>query len=131
MLLKRVLVLCTGNSARSQMAHGYLQKFLGAEWEVYSAGTKPHGVNPLSVQVMAEDGVDIRSHTSNSVREYEDLSFELVLTVCDNAKEECPYFPQARHRSFEDPGQDAAWFRKVRDEIKTYARELANELTAQ
>lgn len=128
MLLKRVLVLCTGNSARSQMAHGYLQKFLGAAWEVSSAGTRPQGVNPLAVLVMAEDGVDISHHRSTSVDEYRDGEFSLVLTVCDNAREECPYFPGARHRSFEDPGQDADSFRRVRDQIKVYAQEIADEL---
>ena len=128
MLLKRGLVLCTGNSARSQMAQGYLQKFLGAEWEVCSAGTRPHGVNPLAILVMAEDGVDISHHTSNAVEEYQHVAFDWVLTVCDNAREECPYFPGARHRSFEDPGQDAESFRRVRDQIKTFTQEMADEL---
>jgi len=130
--MKRILVLCTGNSARSQMAEGYLQTFAGEQAEVYSAGVAPHGVNPFSVQVMAEDGVDISHHTSNHVDEYTDISFDYVITVCDNAREQCPFFPSSAeriHQSFPDPGHqpgiDALTsFRQVRDQIKMFSKEF-------
>ena len=89
----RILVLCTGNSCRSQIAHGYLQHFAGTRAEVYSAGVETHGVNPRAIAVMKEDGVDISHHTSNNVDEYRDIVFDHVITVCDNAKERCPWFP--------------------------------------
>ncbi len=135
--MKRILVLCTGNSARSQMAQGYLQQFADASGagrvEVYSAGVAPHGVNPLAVQVMAEDGVDISHHTSNHADEYLDIPFDYLITVCDNAREECPFFPtlgERIHYSFPDPGKTGsadeklASFRQVRDLIKTYSRDF-------
>ncbi|MCK8490213.1 arsenate reductase ArsC [Spirosoma sp. RP8] len=130
--MKRILVLCTGNSARSQMAEGYLQTFAGDRAEVFSAGVAPHGVNPLAIQVMAEDGIDISHHTSNHVDEYTDQPFDYVITVCDNAREQCPYFPSSAekiHHSFPDPGHqpgiDALTsFRQVRDQIKAYSQEL-------
>lgn len=96
--MKKILVLCTGNSCRSQMAEGYLRYFGGKGISVYSAGINPHGVNPGAVNVMAEDGVDISSHTSNSVEEYMHIDFDFVITVCDNAKENCPYFPSNAER---------------------------------
>ncbi len=134
--MKTILVLCTGNSARSQMAHGYLQYFAGNRATVYSAGVAPHGVNPLAVQVMAEDGVDISHHTSNHVDEYVTLPIDYVITVCDNAREQCPYFPssaQQIHHGFTDPshapGEDRlAQFRVVRDQIKAYTEPFINEL---
>lgn len=130
--MTRILVLCTGNSARSQMAEGYLQFFAGDRADVYSAGVAPHGVNPLSIQVMAEDGIDISHHTSNHVDEYTAIPFEYVITVCDNAREQCPFFPSSAemiHHSFPDPGHqpgvDAlASFRQVRDQIKLFAKEF-------
>ncbi|GAB4023997.1 arsenate reductase ArsC [Spirosoma koreense] len=135
--MKRILVLCTGNSARSQMAEGYLQYFAGDRAEVYSAGVAPHGVNPLSIQVMAEDGIDISHHTSNHVDEYIDIAFDYVITVCDNAREQCPIFPSSAekiHHSFPDPGHqpgrsadavDALTsFRQVRDQIKVFSQEF-------
>ncbi|WP_439555499.1 arsenate reductase ArsC [Dyadobacter sp.] len=132
--MKHILVLCTGNSARSQMAHGYLQAFAGDLAKVYSAGVAPHGVNPLSIQVMAEDGIDISHHTSNHVNEYLDVEFDYVITVCDNAREQCPVFPsraQLIHQSFPDPGHqpdiDALEsFRQVRDQIKDFCREFVD-----
>ena len=111
--MKRILVLCTGNSARSQIAEGYLQTFAGDRAEVYSAGVAPHGVNPLAIQVMAEDGIDISRHTSNHVDEYTDKPFDYVITVCDNAREQCPLFPASAekiHHSFPDPGLSAGTF---------------------
>lgn len=130
--MKRILVLCTGNSARSQLAQGYLQHFAGEQAEVYSAGVDPKGVNPLAVQVMAEDGIDISHHTSNHVDEYIGISFDYVITVCDNAREQCPFFPSSAeriHQSFTDPGHqpgvDALTsFRQVRDEIKLFSQEF-------
>ncbi len=130
----RILVLCTGNSCRSQIAHGYLQHFAGTRAEVYSAGVETHGVNPRAIAVMKEDGVDISHHTSNNVDEYRDIVFDHVITVCDNAKERCPWFPsnaQRHHYNFTDPakvtGNEAgimAAFRRVRDEIKAYSQDF-------
>lgn len=130
--MKKILVLCTGNSARSQMAEGYLQYFAGSRAEVYSAGVAPHGVNPLAIQVMAEDGIDISHHTSNHADEYVNIPFDYVITVCDNAREQCPFFPSAGeliHHSFPDPGHTAGEdaltsFRRVRDLIKVYCQEF-------
>src|SRR5690349_5823257 len=104
-----ILVLCTGNSCRSQMLHGYLQRYLPAA-TVYSAGVETHGLNPRAVQVMTEAGVDIRHHTSNLATEYADMLFDYVLTVCDHARETCPVLPGAAnarrlHHSFPDPAQ--------------------------
>ena len=130
--MKKILVLCTGNSCRSQMAHGYLQHFGKNEVEVYSAGVEIHGLNPFAVGIMAEDGIDISKHTSNHVDEYQDIIFDYVITVCDNAKEACPFFPtktKTTHHSFEDPSKASGTakeliteFRKVRDEIKDFSR---------
>lgn len=125
-----ILVLCTGNSCRSQIAHGYLQKFAGNKATVYSAGIETHGVNPKAIQVMAEDHIDISKHTSNNVDEYVNIPFDFVITVCDNAKENCPYFPTTAERfhfNFPDPAKAAGTpdevmdeFRRVREMIKTY-----------
>jgi arsenate reductase len=133
--MKTILVLCTGNSARSQIAHGYLQYFAGDRATVYSAGVAPHGVNPLAIQAMAEDGVDISHHTSNHVDEYVNLDIDYVITVCDNAREQCPYFPSTAemiHHSFTDPShapesERLAQFRVVRDQIKRYSEQFINE----
>ena len=85
--MKKILVLCTGNSCRSQIAHGYLQKIAGDKAQVYSAGVETHGVNPKAIATMLEDGIDISNHTSNNVLEYQGIDFDFVITVCDNAKE--------------------------------------------
>ena len=129
-----ILVLCTGNSCRSQSAHGYLAHFGGEAVHVYSAGVETHGVNPKAIQVMAEDGLDISSHTSNNVNEYTDVEFDWVITVCDNAKERCPWFPsnaQKVHYNFPDPAKATGTeeevmdeFRRVRDMIKDFCREF-------
>ena len=135
---KRVLVLCTGNSCRSQMGEAWLRHDLGASVEAFSAGTKPSFVHPRAIQVMAEAGVDLSGHTSKSVESLRGVAFDLVVTVCDSAREACPVFPGARktvHRAFEDPahagtGDEALpLFRRVRDEIRAVlvplvAREL-------
>lgn len=130
--MKKILVLCTGNSARSQLAQGYLQYFAGDRAEILSAGVNPKGVNPLAIQVMAEDGIDISHHTSNHADEYVHIPFDYVITVCDNAREQCPFFPtvgERIHQSFPDPGhtpgEDALTsFRRVRDLIKTHSQEF-------
>jgi arsenate reductase (thioredoxin) len=134
---KNVLVLCTGNSCRSQIAEGYLKFFAGPKAAIYSAGVETHGVNPKAIATMAEDGIDIRMHTSNNVDEYFDVPFDFVITVCDNAKERCPFFPSNAikfHHNFPDPAKatgtdDAvmAEFARVRDMIKVYAKDFVAE----
>ena len=102
----KILVLCTGNSCRSQMAHGWLNKFLQNQVEIYSAGTCPETVNLYAVEVMNEEGIDISHYISNHVEEYKDLYFDFVITVCDNAKESCPIFSNVRtmiHHSIFEP----------------------------
>lgn len=131
---KKVLVLCTANSCRSQMAHGYLNYFAQNELDVYSAGVRTDNVNTRAIAVMKEDGVDISHHTSNSVEEYANDEFDFVLTVCENALEKCPYFP-ARikniHHDFPDPASAKGseeeimnQFRMVRDMIRKYTRQF-------
>ncbi|MFI5221292.1 MAG: arsenate reductase ArsC [Bacteroidia bacterium] len=135
--MKRILVLCTGNSCRSQMAQGYLQHFAGNKAEVLSAGIETHGVNPKTIKVMKEDGIDISHHTSNNVSEYKNIDFDFVITVCDNANELCPVFissnPKTKklHHNFPDPAKVKGSeedilneFRKVRDEIKGFCRDF-------
>jgi len=127
---KRVLILCTGNSARSQVAEGLLRHDFGDRFEVASAGTKPSRVRPEAIAVMKELGIDIAGHRSKSVDEFADQKFDYVLTVCDNAKETCPVFPghgNRLHHSFEDPAatdgseqERLAVFRRVRDQIRQY-----------
>ncbi|HEU4597296.1 MAG TPA: arsenate reductase ArsC [Pyrinomonadaceae bacterium] len=130
---KRVLILCTGNSARSQMAEGLLRHDGGGRFEVESAGTHPSSVRREAVEAMREIGVDISAHRSKSVDEFEGQDFDYVITVCDNAKENCPVFPSQTERvhwSFDDPaaadGSDEerlAVFRRVRDEMRSRLRE--------
>ena len=129
---KRVLILCTGNSARSQMAEGLLRHDSGDRFEVESAGTKPSRVRLEAIQVMREIGIDISGHRSKSVDEFAGETFEYVLTVCDHAKESCPIYPghsNRLHRNFQDPAaiegseeQRLVAFRRVRDEIRMYLR---------
>jgi arsenate reductase len=129
---KRVLILCTGNSARSQMAEGLLRHDAGDEFEVYSAGVEPSHVRPQAIEVMREAGIDISGHRSKSVDEFAGREFDYVITVCDNANERCPVFPgktRRIHWSFDDPaaveGDEAAKlavFRRVRDEIRQRLR---------
>ena len=124
---KRVLVLCTGNSCRSQMAEGALRHYRGDDFEAFSAGTKPSSVNPTAVKVMREIGIDISGHRSKSMDEFKGQRFDYVITVCDNAKESCPIFSgrtKVIHWSFPDPlhGQEESEavlveFRQVRDMI--------------
>lgn len=129
---KRTLILCTGNSARSQMAEGLLRHLAGDRFDVFSAGTKPVGLNPNAVQAMSEIGIDISKHRSKSVDEFAGQQFDYVITVCDNAKESCPFFPGSGkriHRSFEDPAAAAKehqleTFRRVRDQISSWLSEF-------
>jgi len=124
----RVLILCTGNSARSQMAEGLLRHLGGTRYDVFSAGTKPVGVNPLAIEVMREKGIDISKQRSKSVAEFTGQKFATVVTVCDKAAEECPIFPGAPRRphwSLPDPAavsgtreEKLGAFRKVRDELE-------------
>jgi arsenate reductase len=126
----KILVLCTGNSCRSQIAHGYLQAFAGERAEVYSAGVETHGVNSKAIETMAEDGIDISDHTSNNITEYQGIDFDFVITVCDNARERCPFFPshaQKFHHNFPDPAKATGSeeevkleFGRVRAQIKDY-----------
>lgn len=132
MTKKRVLILCTGNSARSQMAEGLLRELAGDRFEVFSAGTKPVGVNPHAVSAMSEVGIDIAAHRSKSVEEFAGQQFDHVITVCDNARAACPIFSGggARiHHSFDDPAAAPAEirqqaFRKTRDEMAAWLKEF-------
>ena len=136
-----ILVLCTGNSCRSQMAEGYLRHFAGEKAAIYSAGLETHGLNPKAVQVMAEDHINITHHTSDPIEKYLNIPFDYVITVCDHANEACPYFPgdvKRIHHNFPDPAKATGSpegviqeFRRVRDLIKVYcadfvARNLAS-----
>ncbi|WP_163409849.1 arsenate reductase ArsC [Flavobacterium ajazii] len=129
-MTKNILVLCTGNSCRSQIAEGYLRHFAGQKAEIYSAGVETHGVNPKAIATMKEDGIDISNHTSNHIDEYRNINFNIVITVCDNAKERCPFFPakaQKFHYNFPDPAKAKGTdeeikeqFALVRQQIKDY-----------
>ncbi len=135
--MKHILVLCTGNSCRSQIMQGYLQKLAGDKAKVYSAGIETHGVNPHAIATMKEDGVDISHHTSNHIDEYRDVNFDFVITVCDHARENCPWFPtkaQKMHQSFEDPASfkgseeaTRAKFAEVRNAIRQYSQNFVNK----
>ncbi|MFL6210156.1 MAG: arsenate reductase ArsC [Pyrinomonadaceae bacterium] len=135
---KRVLILCTGNSARSQMAEGLLRHDGGDKFAVFSAGIEPSHVRPLAIAAMRELGIDISGQRSKSVDEFAGQEFDYVITVCDNANERCPVFPgqtERIHWSFDDPaaatGDEAARlavFRRVRDEIRD---KLRNFITAE
>ncbi|MEO5581364.1 MAG: arsenate reductase ArsC [Saprospiraceae bacterium] len=135
--MKRILVLCTGNSCRSQIAEGYLKHFAGNKAEIYSAGIETHGVNPKAIEIMKEDGIDISHHTSNKIDEYRKIDFDFVITVCDHANERCPYFPSKAkkfHHNFPDPakatgseGEIKQEFRTVREMIKEYSQNFIKE----
>jgi arsenate reductase (thioredoxin) len=136
---KSVLILCTGNSARSQMAEGLLRETGGGRFEVFSAGTHPSSVRPEAVEAMREVGIDISGHRSKSVEEFAGREFDYVITVCDNAREECPVFPgrtERVHWSFDDPaGAAGEWpervavFWRVREEIGARLREWVKGLS--
>lgn len=134
----KILVLCTGNSCRSQMAEGYLKHFAGSRAEIFSAGVETHGVNPQAIESMKEDGIDISKHTSNNINEYAHILFDFVITVCDHAKERCPFFPseaQKFHHNFSDPSKVIGTeeeikeqFRYVRQCIRQYCKEFISEV---
>lgn len=131
-----ILVLCTGNSCRSQMMHGYLGSLTSTPTKIYSAGIETHGVNPLAIKVLKEDDIDISNHTSNHIDEYRDIHFDFLITVCDHANENCPWFPgdaQKFHHNFNDPSKSKGSsdeifekFRETRTEIKAYAVDFVN-----
>lgn len=137
---KNIMFLCTGNSCRSQMAEGFTRKLWGYEFEVFSAGTKKHGMNERAIKVMAEVGIDISNHFSKTVDELPNITFDYVVTVCDAAKETCPYFPGGKiiHIGFQDPpaltkymtdeDEILSVYRKVRDEIHTSIKNLKDRL---
>ncbi|MDA1009228.1 MAG: arsenate reductase ArsC [Bacteroidetes bacterium] len=132
--MRKILILCTGNSCRSQMAEGLLASF-SSNTKVYSAGTKPEKVNPFAIKAMAEIGIDISKNTSNHVDEYIAIDFDYVFTVCDNAKEICPIYPKAKqmiHKSFMDPAnargtekEQLKVYIQVRDQISDYFKAFA------
>jgi arsenate reductase len=135
--MKNILVLCTGNSCRSQIAHGFLASMTAGKANIYSAGVETHGVNPKAISTMKEIGIDISGHTSNNITEYLGIDFDYVITVCDNAKERCPYFPTKAvklHYNFPDPAKATGTndeineqFRAVRSLIKDYCEQFVNE----
>lgn len=135
--MKHILVLCTGNSCRSQMAEGWLRYFAGDGAVVASAGVEAHGLNPRAVAVMAEAGIDLSSHTSDTVDKYLGQEFDYLITVCDNAKERCPFFPSSAeklHYSFPDPAKATGTeeeilqeFRRVRDLIRDFCERFVRE----
>ena len=130
---QRVLFICTHNSVRSQMAEGFLRELYGKNFDAYSAGTHPSQVNPCAVEVMKEKNIDLSHHTSKSVDRFREMQFDYVITVCDDARETCPVFPNGKeflHKRFEDPTQGTGTeeekltlFRRVRDEINTWIGE--------
>jgi len=135
--MKKILILCTGNSCRSQIAEGYLRHFSNGKAKAFSAGVETHGVNPKAIAIMKEDGIDISNHTSNNIDEYYDIDFDFVITVCDNAKENCPFFPTKAkkfHHNFPDPAKAIGTeeeildeFRKVRKMVKQYCETFVAE----
>ena len=134
---KRVLILCTGNSARSQMAEGLLRHDAGSHFDVESAGTKPSSVRPEAIAVMRELGIDLSGHRSKFVEDFDGQHFDYVITVCDSAREACPVFFGAAsrlHHSFDDPAalngseeERLALFRRVRDELRIYLTDFARK----
>lgn len=141
--MTNILVLCTGNSCRSQIAHGYLEHFTESEKvTVYSAGIATHGVNPRAIETMKADGIDISHHTSNLVDDYKNIDFDYVLTVCDNANENCPVWVRQSnnkssiviHHNFPDPPkfvgteeEIVAEFARVRDLIRNYTKDFVEK----
>ncbi|WP_298508024.1 arsenate reductase ArsC [uncultured Kordia sp.] len=133
--MKNVLILCTGNSCRSQMADGYLAHFAKEKATIYSAGIETHGVNPKAVAIMKQDGIDISQNTSNNVSEYLDIDFDFIITVCDHAHENCPYIPSENakriHQNFSDPSKVTGSevqifnaFKKARVQIKSFCEDF-------
>jgi len=134
---RKVLFVCFHNSARSQIAEGLLRALRGDKYEVYSGGVEPSYVNPHAIQVMTELGIDISKHRSKSIEEFKGISFDYVVTVCDHAKESCPFFPgegKRIHKNFQDPSrlvgaesEILTGFREVRDQIKDWIESTFND----
>ncbi|MGJ4751643.1 arsenate reductase ArsC [Leptospira kmetyi] len=134
----KILVLCTGNSCRSQIAEGWLKHFAGDRMDIFSAGIEAHGVNPRAIRTMGEVGIDISQQTSNRIEEYKKIDFDYIITVCDHARENCPYFPsnaQRLHHNFPDPAKASGTemeieeeFRKVRSMIRDYIQDFLSDL---
>ena len=135
--MKNILILCTGNSCRSQIAHGYFKLFSNNRANVFSAGIETHGLNKNAVETMKRDGVDISNHTSNLVSEYLDIKFDYIITVCDHANENCPYIPSKNavriHKNFTDPSKivnsidSNKDFDLCRNEIKKFTQNFYNK----
>ncbi|MCB1179968.1 MAG: arsenate reductase ArsC [Leptospiraceae bacterium] len=136
--MKNILILCTGNSCRSQMAEGWFRYYSGDKAKIYSAGIETHGLNPNAVKFMKEEGIDISNHTSNHIDEYMDIDFDFIITVCDHAKENCPYIPGSAkrfHQNFSDPSKVKGdvkeielAFRKTREDIRKFSKNFIEEL---
>ncbi|XDD53694.1 arsenate reductase ArsC [Leptospira sp. WS4.C2] len=134
---KNILILCTGNSCRSQIAEGWMRFFAKDKANVYSAGIETHGVNPKAIATMKDAGIDISHHTSNHINEYKDIQFDFLITVCDHAKENCPYFPtdaKRFHQNFTDPSKKIGSeeeiknaFEQTREEIRNYCENFVNK----
>lgn len=134
--MKKILILCTGNSCRSQIAHGFLNHFTDNSFSIFSAGIEKHGLNKNAVKSMADIGIDISHHKSNLIDEYKDEKFDFIITVCDNANETCPVLPNSTgkkiHKNFTDPsklnnGLYNKEFEEVRDQIKSFIINFINE----
>ena len=135
--MKNILILCTGNSCRSQIAHGYFKLFSNNRANIFSAGIETHGLNKNAVETMKRDGVDISNHTSNLVSEYLDIKFDYIITVCDHANENCPYIPSKNavriHKHFTDPSKivnsidSNKDFDLCRNEIKKFTQNFYNK----
>lgn len=133
--MKNILILCTGNSCRSQIAHGYFYKFLKNQAKIYSAGIETHGLNQMAIKTMLRDSLDISYHNSNNIKEYQEINFDFIITVCDNANENCPFFYSKKskriHKNFIDPSKIKNSknidldFDNCRDEIKKFSKEFA------
>jgi|TARA_B100001105_G_C22264334_1_gene388183 arsenate reductase len=136
--MKNILVLCTGNSCRSQIAHGYLNFYCKGKANIYSAGIEVHGVNPIAVEAMMDDGIDISMNSSNNVDEYVSINFDYIITVCDHANENCPFIPSMKairiHQNFIDPSkfdlseeESKNKFILVMNQIKEFCLNFAND----
>lgn len=133
--MKKILVLCTGNSCRSQMLEAWLRHFSDGKFEVFSAGVETHGVNQDAVYYMSEVGIDMSNHTSDLIDKYLDVNFDLIVTVCDHAKQSCPVFPKTVktiHKNFEDPSkatkEKPIAFKRLRAELEGFAKYVTNNL---
>lgn len=130
--MTNILILCTGNSCRSQIAHGFFKAKLKGDYNIFSAGIETHGVNPGAIATMKEVGIDLSSHTSNNVEEYSDVEFDHIITVCDHAYENCPYIvsnAKRHHQNFPDPAKGHVEFEEARNLIENYVNEfIKNQL---